>query len=77
MKVSIAHAIAAGGTVCGGQVGAARIVGGKKARKPIRRNGHFIPEVGDRDSVGGGRKFVSHCYFGGPRAWRLWAKDES
>jgi hypothetical protein len=37
--------------VMGGRKEAARCVGGKNARKPIRRNGHR-----DRDSVGGQRK---------------------
>src|SRR5665213_1515584 len=59
MKVSVARA--AGGTVCGGQ--AARMVGGKGAREPVRRNGHFTHEVGGRDSVGREHKFASHCYF--------------
>src|ERR1700722_16715323 len=62
MKVSGARAGFAGGTVCGGQGGAARIVGGKGAHEPVRRNGHFIPEVGGRDSVGRERKFDRHCY---------------
>src|SRR3954469_6673792 len=72
MEVSWARTSGAGGTKCGGQVRAARCDGGKKVRKPIRRNGHR-----DRDSVRRAREFVSHCYFGRPLAVGLAAKDES
>jgi len=40
MEVSCARAWIAGGTVCGGQERAARIVVEKQARKPVCRNGH-------------------------------------
>src|SRR5476649_1720380 len=63
MKVSGARAMMTGGTVCGGQVGAARMVGGREARKPVRRNGQLTHTVLGRDSVGRERKSDSHCYF--------------
>src|SRR5258706_9886475 len=66
MRVSGARAIGAGGTTCGGQERTARIVDGKQARKPIRRNGQLTQKVWGRDSVGGERKSDSHCYFVAP-----------
>src|SRR5450432_2158984 len=63
MEFSWTRAIAAGGTLCGGQERAARMVGGKQARGPHRRNGQQTHKVLGRDSVGRERKFHSHSYF--------------
>jgi hypothetical protein len=67
MEISGAHAAA--GTTSGGQEKAARIVDGRKARKPIRRNGHKTEMVLGWDSVGQMRKFDSHDY-----GWALGAR---
>src|SRR5476649_1611775 len=68
MKISGARACLAGGTACGGQEEAARIVGERKARDPIRRNSPRTQKVLGGNSVGWERKFVSHCYFWGHAA---------
>ena len=62
MEISGARAVVAGGTECGGRIRAARIVGERNTREPVRRNG-TRPGLG-RDSVGRERKFDSHRYFG-------------
>src|SRR5437868_314774 len=61
MEISRAHAIAAGGTTCGGQIRAAQIVGEGQARKPVRRNSQLTQEV--LGSVGRERKSGRHGYF--------------
>jgi len=71
MEFSGARANVAGGTVCGGLERAARIGGGKDARKPIRRNG-----LKDRDSVGGERKLDNHCYFRAHGSERTWSQRD-
>jgi hypothetical protein len=68
MGVSGARAIGAGGTTCGGQERTARIVEGKQARKPIRRNGQRTHKV--LSHIGGKRKFDRHGYF-----WAIWPKE--
>src|SRR6476619_6417061 len=64
MEFSGARAIVAGGTECGGQIRAARIVDGKGTRDPIRRNGQRLHTVFGRYSVEWKRKIDSHWYFG-------------
>src|SRR3954470_12426429 len=66
MEFSGARAIVAGGTVCGGQVRAARVVDGKDTREPIRRNGQR--QALGRNSVGRERKSDSHSVLLGPGA---------
>src|SRR5690242_5746111 len=60
MEISGARATAAADTRCGGRIGAARIVGEKLARGPVRRNGRKTTAVLGRDSVERVRKFDSH-----------------
>jgi hypothetical protein len=65
MEISGARWIAAVDTKCDGHSykrSAARIVDGRKAREPVRRNGHKTSQVLGRDSVGWMRKFDSHGY---------------
>jgi hypothetical protein len=69
--MEISGARAAAGTMCGGQEKAARIVDGRKARKPVRRNSHKTQMVLDWDSVGQMRKFDSHGY-----VWALARPEE-
>src|SRR4029077_12113503 len=62
MEISGARAVAAADTTCGRQEKAARIVDGRKAREPERRNGHRAQRALGWDSVERMRKFDSHCY---------------
>src|SRR5262245_60784012 len=62
MEISGARAVAAADTRCGLRIRAARIVDGRQAREPVRRNGHRAQGALGWDSVERMRKFDSHCY---------------